>query len=243
MKPSEMQLEDRVKEAVAGNRKALEDVIEAIKGEAYNLSVRFFCHLPDAQDACQEILVKIVTNLSKFSYQSSFKTWVYRVATNHLLNAKRTVYEQLSFEEGAAHLKEGLTHTDYAGADSKLLEEEVKITCTTSMLVCLSRSLRLAYLLGEILEFDSGEASDILDIKAATFRKRLSLARQKIRDFMSNQCGLFNPKNPCRCKKQINYSIAVSWFDPKNLNFANEGLLRAKNEIEFFMDEVAIFHS
>ena len=63
-----------------------------------------------------------------------------------------------------------MTYPPYQGADERILEEEVKISCTTSMLVCLSRPLRLAYLIGEILEFDGNEGSYILEIDAATFR-------------------------------------------------------------------------
>lgn len=111
------------------------------------------------------------------------------------------------------------------------------------MLVCLSRPLRLAYLIGEILEYNSTEASQILDIEAATFRKRLSMARHRIKAFMNGNCGIYNPKNPCRCKKQIRYSIAVGWFDPKQPTFSNLKIQQAKNEIDQFMDEVAIFHS
>ena len=216
-----------VQEALEGDKASLEKLIVEIQGYVYNLAVRFYWNPPDAQDATQEILV------------------MYRLATNYLLNAKRSEAEALTFEEGAEHLSKGLEFPGYDLPDRGLLEEEVKISCTTSMLVCLSRPMRLAYLIGEILEFDSNEGSFILGIDPATFRKRLSLARQKIRDFMGKQCGLYNPANPCRCHRQISYSLDVAWFDRENLNFADKGvsLTHLKEEIDAFIDEVAIFHS
>jgi len=43
----------------------------------------------DAEDATQEILLKAVTRLSSFEDRSSFRTWLYRIVVNHVLNMKR----------------------------------------------------------------------------------------------------------------------------------------------------------
>ncbi len=227
-----------------GDKTSIETLIKSIHGKLYNLSVRYLWNPMDAEDATQEILLKILTNLSKFRGESSFSTWVYRVATNYLLNMKRTQTENLTFEEGEYHLKVGATYPAYEKADADLLEEEVKIACSTSMLICVSRPLRLAYLLGEILEFDSNEGAYILEIEPATFRKRLSLARKQIRGFMARQCGIYDPKNPCRCKQHINYCIEVDWFKPNALKFADKGKVeQVKQEIEGIMDDAVIFQS
>ncbi len=227
-----------------GDKKSVNTLMEGIQGKVYNLSVRYLWNPMDAEDATQEILLKILTNLSKFRGESSFTTWVYRVATNYLLNMKRTESENLTFEEGEYHLKKGATYPAYENADSYLLEEEVKIACSLSVLICVSRPLRLAYLVGEILEFDSKEGAYILDIKPATFRKRLSLARQRIRAFMARQCGIYDPQNSCRCSQHITYCIKVDWFKPDKLNFADKGQVgQVKQEIETIMDDAAIFKS
>jgi RNA polymerase sigma factor (sigma-70 family) len=227
-----------------GDKKSVELLIKGIQRNVYNLSVRYLWNPVDAEDATQEILIKVLTNLSKFRGESSFTTWVYRIATNYLLNMKRSEIENLTFEEGEHHLKVGATYPAYENADKDLLEEEVKIACSTSMLICVSRPLRLAYLVGEILEFDSQEGAYILEIESATFRKRLSLARQQIRAFMAKQCGIYDHKNPCRCKQHINYCIEVDWFKPTALKFADKGQInQAKQEIETILNDAAIFHS
>ena len=55
----------------------------------------------DAEDATQEILIKLLTQLSTFQGRSSFRTWLYRIACNHVLNMKRGRGEQqpLSFSD------------------------------------------------------------------------------------------------------------------------------------------------
>jgi RNA polymerase sigma factor (sigma-70 family) len=233
-----------INQCLDGDKKAVETLIKSIQQRVYNLAVRFLWNPMDAEDATQEILIKVLTNLSKFRGESNFTTWVYRLATNYLLNMKRSEVENLTFEEGEMHLKLGATYPAYENADINLLEEEVKIACSTSMLICVSRPLRLAYLIGEILEFDSNEGAIILEIDPATFRKRLSLARQQIRAFMAKQCGLFDPNNPCRCSKHISYCIEVDWFQPNKLKFADKGQVdKTKQEIEMIMNDSAIFQS
>ena len=233
-----------VSNCLNGDKKSVELLVKSIQRSVYNLSVRYLWNPMDAEDATQEILIKVLTNLSKFRGESSFTTWVYRVATNYLLNMKRSQTENLTFDEGEYHLKLGATYPAYEHSDKDLLEEEVKIACSTSMLICVSRPLRLAYLVGEILEFDSKEGAYILDIEPATFRKRLSLARRQIRAFMAKQCGIYDPKNPCRCSQHINYCIKVDWFQPNALKFADKGQInQAKEEIETLMTDAAIFQS
>src|SRR6478736_5762628 len=84
-------LEDRalVARARSGSREALEDLIRRHQGWIYNIAVRMLYHPHDAEDATQEILIKAVTRLSSFEGRSSFRTWLYRVVANHLLNVKR----------------------------------------------------------------------------------------------------------------------------------------------------------
>ena len=49
----------------------------------------------DAEDATQEILVRIVTRLSQFDFRSRLKTWAYRVAVNFILDVKKSAGEKL----------------------------------------------------------------------------------------------------------------------------------------------------
>lgn len=90
-----------VKAAKEGDKKALETIILEVKDLVYNLSLKMLLFPPDAEDATQEILVKVVTHLSTFRAESQFTTWVYRIATNYLLTTKGKHAEQyaMSFEE------------------------------------------------------------------------------------------------------------------------------------------------
>src|SRR2546429_6377975 len=91
-------LEDRalVARARAGDRKAREDLVERHQAWIYNIAVRMLYHPQDAEDATQEILIKVLTRLSSFEGRSSFRTWLYRIVVNHVLNMKRGRVEHAS---------------------------------------------------------------------------------------------------------------------------------------------------
>ncbi|HEX6049918.1 MAG TPA: sigma factor, partial [Gemmatimonadaceae bacterium] len=67
-----------------GDGAALTALVEGIQDSVYRLSLRMLWHPQDAEDAAQDILFKIVTSISTFRGESSFRTWALRVASNHL---------------------------------------------------------------------------------------------------------------------------------------------------------------
>jgi RNA polymerase sigma factor (sigma-70 family) len=75
-----------VRAAQAGNREALERLIARHQAWIYNVALRMVYLPEDAEDATQEILVKVLTKLSTFEGRSRFSTWLYRLAVNHILN-------------------------------------------------------------------------------------------------------------------------------------------------------------
>lgn len=212
--------------AKKGDRNALEALVRAVQKDVYNLAVRFLWHPQDAEDATQEILIRVITGLAGFEGKSSFRTWVYRVASNTLLTQGKKRMEQaaLSFEEFGEALADGLSDAPLAANDNvagELLLEEVKIGCTHAMLLCLDRDHRFAYILGEILDLGHVEGAEILDITPAAFRKRLSRANDRITSLMTAHCGLIEPSNPCRCKLRINCAVERGYVRPKELCFAH----------------------
>jgi len=223
---TDLSIEDQVARARVGNRNALEYVISAVQKDVYRLALRFLWHPQDAEDATQEILIRIVTGLGSFRSESSFQTWVYSVASNTLLTLgkKRMEQRSVTFEEFSDDLAHGLSNDSLNinyDQEEQLLLEEVKIGCTMGMLLCLDRNLRISYILGEIIELDHNEAAEVLEITPAAFRKRLSRARESITKFMNSNCGLVNPNNACRCRRRVKTATELGRIDPSNLLFAS----------------------
>src|SRR5260370_13530555 len=90
----ETSVEALIEQANAGSQDALEVIIRQIQDRVYNLALRMLLEPADAEDATQEILIKVVTHLSEFRQESAFATWVYRIATNYLLTTRKRRAEQ-----------------------------------------------------------------------------------------------------------------------------------------------------
>ena len=69
------ELQILVDQAVAGDKKALETLVSQMQDMVFNLSLRMLGTFADAEDAAQDILLKMITHLSSFRGDSSFTTW------------------------------------------------------------------------------------------------------------------------------------------------------------------------
>ncbi|SRR6266699_364469 len=216
--------------ARSGDRKALEELVQRHQAWIYKIAIRMLYHPQDAEDATQEILIKVLTRLSSFEGRSSFRTWLYRIVVNHVLNMKRGRVEvqhaSIDFASYGAALDAtpDLELADPKGtsADTDLLVTEAMISCTSGMLLCLDREQRLTFILGAIFEVSDTVAAEVLEITPDNFRQRLARARRDLRNFMNDKCGLVNQANPCRCAKKTRGFIQAGYVDPENLLFVRE---------------------
>jgi RNA polymerase sigma factor (sigma-70 family) len=218
-----MVLEDLARQALEGDRDALDALVRVLQSDVYGLALRMLWNREDAEDATQEILVRVVTRLSQFGFRSRLKTWVYRLAVNYILDVKKSPIEQLhlSFERFADTLVQGREPASASDTEQSLLIEEVKVGCSLAMLQCLDRPHRVAFVLGEILELSGPEAAEILGIEPALFRKCLQLAREAVLDFTRSYCGLVSDSASCHCNQRVSSSAVTSFSETQPLHFAS----------------------
>ena len=189
------ELEEIIKLAVEGDKKALEIVISDIQDFVFNLSLRMLGTIADAQDATQDILIKVITHLSSFHYASQFNTWVYRIATHYLIDYKKSMFAKypLDFDYYANDIRAGYIedHEEIRmGMSQEELAKELKLSCTNVMLQCLDGQTRCVFILGTMFQIDSRMAAEILDMTPENYRQKLSRARKKMAKFLSENCGL-----------------------------------------------------
>ncbi len=218
-----------------GDREALESLVMRHQDWVYNIVLRMVYHPEDAEDATQEVLIKLLTKLSTFEARSSFRTWLYRIVVNHVLNMKRARAEAAEWTfkkygdglDGAPDLE--LPDPRSVPADVQLLVDEARITCSSGMLLCLSREQRIVYILGEIFDISDTVGAELLETTRDNFRQRLSRARRDLHSFMQNKCGLVNKANPCRCAKKTQAFMKAGYVDPQNLLFAKAHVTRVRD--------------
>jgi RNA polymerase sigma factor (sigma-70 family) len=228
---------DLVLRARSGDREALEELIRHHQSWIYNIALRMVFYPQEAEDAMQEILIKAVTSLSSFEGRSSFRTWLYRIVVNHVLNMKRGRAEQ-SVTSFSAYGQDIDATPDLdppdpgiASPEVRMLVDEAMVACTSGMLLCLDREQRLTYILGQIFEVTDTVAAEVLEISCESFRQRLSRARRDLRNFMNDKCGLVNPANPCRCARKTRGFIQAGHVDPENLIFTRDRICEVREAV------------
>jgi RNA polymerase sigma factor (sigma-70 family) len=196
------ELEHLVTQAQAGDAGALDAVVRAIQHDVYRLALRMTACVEDAEDATQDVLIKVITRLESFRGDASVRTWAYRIAVRHVLDRKKSRVEalRLTFEAFAADLLDGLAA---APETDPVLLTEVKRGCTLAMLTCLDREHRLAFVLTDIFDLSHREAARLCEVEEAVYRQRVSRARRAMEAFTRSYCGLVAEDAPCHCSRRV----------------------------------------
>ena len=211
--------------ALAGDKDALGELLDSVQADVFNLALRMLGTVADAEDASQEIMIRVMTNLASFRRESAFSTWVFRIAVNHLQNYRKGQFAHAQFswemygEDTASGREKGVPDMS-GGVDRKLLEQELKYACTNVMLQCFDVESRAIYILGTMFKLDSRVAGEILQMTPEAYRQRLSRARRKMSDFLDQYCGL-SGKGLCQCQRRVDYAIATHRLDPQRLDYSS----------------------
>lgn len=231
-----------IDKATAGDKRSLETVLLSVQDLVFNLSLRMLGSFPDAEDATQDILLKVITHLSSFKKDSAFSTWVFRIASNHLQTYKKHMFAKfpLSFEFYGDDIVNGkiddvpdLTQD----VERSVLAEELKMSCTNVMLQCLDPESRCIFILGTMFRVDSQIAGDILGITPEAYRQRLSRVRKKMAEFLSEYCGEYGG-GACRCAKRVDYAIQNHRLQPDHLDFTAARPAPLAIEVKEAMEEI-----
>lgn len=238
------ELLELIDRATAGDKKSLEVLITGVQDMVFNLSLRMLGTFPDAEDATQDILLKLMTHLSSFKKESAFSTWVFSIASNHLKNYKKHMFARypLNFEYYGSDIENAdiesvpdLTQS----VEKTILAEELKMSCTNVMLQCLDTESRCIFVLGTMFKVDSRIAGDVLGISPEAYRQRLSRVRKKMAAFLQDYCGEYGG-GKCRCKDRINYAIQSHRINPAQLDYtaADEISMQTMQDVKAAMEDI-----
>jgi RNA polymerase sigma factor (sigma-70 family) len=216
--------------ATAGDGRAVAEIVRALQQPIYGIALRMLLDRGDAEDATQEALVRIVTRLAQFRGESAFSTWAYRIAIRRILDYReqRAAAPRVTADGFAADLADGLDEDAVERAEDAILLRQLKVLCSRAMLQCLDGDLRIAFVLGDIVNLDAGVSAAILEIAPAAFRKRLSRARAELTAFVSRHCGVVNPAAACRCHRRKDRAIALGRLRPDALDVDHGGVDRLR---------------
>lgn len=194
-----------VADALAGSQEALESLIKRHQPWIYNLAFRMVMVREDAEDVTQEVLVKVITKLAGYDPdKGAFRTWLYRIVSNHVINMKTRGYEAAvtSIDSYYSFVDQVPDQDPDTSPETQLVIADLAIGCVMGTLLCLDRTQRVVFILAIVFNVSDVMGGEILGMSRDAFRKNLSRARAKLHEYMNGNCGVMNPEARCSCRKK-----------------------------------------
>ena len=166
---------------MARDNKGFEALVLEHQDRVYNLAYRMTGNVEDAFDITQEVFFKAYTSFDKFKGDSSFYTWIYKIARNFCIDflrrsKKYTLIPMYDQEDNPLQLPDDAASTEDIVLNALLLED------IHAALNQLDAGAREIVVLRDINHFSYEEISQILDMNVGTVKSKISRARLKLRN-------------------------------------------------------------
>ena len=168
--------QDTLAKAAQGDMQAFETVYKSVSSFVYNVAYRVVGNKEDAEEVAQEVFVNVYHQLKEFRFESSFKTWTYRITVNQAINMakklsktrnKTTAYDE-QIDVGTAADVEANIEKEH---NDKMIED---------LLNALNPDQRACIVLRNIEGLSYEEIAQSLKININTVRSRLKRAREHL---------------------------------------------------------------
>jgi RNA polymerase sigma-70 factor (ECF subfamily) len=178
-----------VRRAHAGQLDAYDDLVRRYQERIYATLYHMTANHEDANDLTQEAFIKAFQALASFKGDSSFYTWVYRIAVNRTINflkqRKNRVHMSLNdLDFNAEHDPDlvALVSDKTPRREAGLAELQEKLNAA---LLKLSEPHRLVVVLHDVQGVPHEEIAKVMDCNIGTVRSRLFYARQQLQAHLS----------------------------------------------------------
>lgn len=165
--------DDIIEKAAEGDPGSFEAIYRATSGFVFNVACRIVGNRQDAQEVTQEVFLTVYHKLNSFRFQSSFKTWLYRVAANSAINYSKKVSKE---RNRAVEYDDTLNSVDArVREDMDRQGQEAQIN---SLLKALNPDQRACVVLRNIEGLSYQQIAGALGININTVRSRLKRGRE-----------------------------------------------------------------
>jgi RNA polymerase sigma-70 factor (ECF subfamily) len=138
----------------------------------------------EADDVAQEVFVRAYCNLKKFRGESSFYTWLYRIAVNVVYTQSKKAGRRREIYKTAQKVM--TTQALPIPSPAQTAEHEELMKLVYQGLQTLDSRLREVLVLRDIEGMDTHEVAEILNIPVGTVKSRLFRAQEDLRQWMQN---------------------------------------------------------
>ncbi|MBN1269467.1 MAG: sigma-70 family RNA polymerase sigma factor [Kiritimatiellae bacterium] len=176
--------EELVRRSVQRDLAAYDELVRRYQGKIYGLVYNMTANKEDAEDVVQDVFLKAYRSLPRFKGQSSFYTWVYRIAINRTINfrKKRTRRAALSLDDADEGIERDPAYVELSSRVSPVREVSIGELQErlNKALLTLSEKHRTVVVLHDIQGVPHEEIAKMVGCSAGTVRSRLFYARQKL---------------------------------------------------------------
>ncbi len=158
-----------------GDRNSFKGLYDLYKDRVFSTAIRILGNVQDAEDAAQEIFIRIFRTIKTFREDAAFSAWVYKIAVNTCINhlKKRKRCDAGELPDSIPDETSGETDTDRPKTIHVLLERQI---------ARLPEKCRTVFILHEIEGFNHEEIAEIMGISPGTSKSQLFFARSSLRE-------------------------------------------------------------
>ena len=188
-----------IRRILAGEKRHFHDLIRPCERAIYLLLFSILKNEADAQDAAQETVIKVYTNLHLFRGESQFRTWVLSIARNEGLGRLRRLggRREESLDTGPEEPSGDFTPailTSWREIPTAALEQKELGEILRRAIEGLPGIYRNIVVLRDIEELDIRETASVLGISEGAVKVRLHRARAMLQKELAPQLKAFAPK-------------------------------------------------
>lgn len=177
--------EDLVRQTQAGDNRAFDELVRRYQDKVYRLSYKILRHEEDAAEALQDAFLSAYRGLKGFKVQSTFSTWLYRIATNASLmkyRKRRSLHVSLEQSQSSDEDAETMQVPDWSTQPlDALLDTETREVMEEGI-EKLPTELRTVFVLRDVEGLSNAEVAEVLELTVAAVKSRLHRARIALRD-------------------------------------------------------------
>ena len=174
-----------VRAAQGGENRAFDELVRRYQDKVYRLSFKILRHEDDAAEALQDAFLSAYRGIANFKAESTFSTWLYRIATNaSLMKYRKRRDNHISLDQSQSHNEEAepLQLPDWsAQPPEELLTAETREVMEEGI-QRLPEELRTVFVLRDIEGLSNAEVAEILELSVAAVKSRLHRARLALRE-------------------------------------------------------------
>jgi len=179
--------DELVKKAQENDYESFEELVRRYEKKIYGHTIRMLGNREDAEDVLQETFLNAFRALGSFRGDSSFSTWIYRIATNNaLMKIRKSGRTYTEFEEDIPP-PEMMRDRPYSWFERNpreaFLEKELVETLNKAVNE-LPEKYRAIFLLRDVEGFSTQRAAEVLGISESAAKSRLHRARMYLREFL-----------------------------------------------------------